>query len=79
MIIAYNILPDEIEEFKAGFIKRRPVPTNDQGVPLMTEQDWMQECGRHYFQTMYEQGARQIAHDAAQTLNSVIKVGQGAP
>lgn len=79
MIIAYNILPQEQDEFFTGFIKRLVIPPDEFGNPAFTPEQWLHEAGRRFFQGYYEQGARQIAHENAHVLSSIIKVGSGPP
>lgn len=78
-VIAFNILPQEYDRFKAGFLKRFAVPKTPQGVPQMSEDDWLQERGRIFFQHAYEAGERQIAHDFVVPMQSIIAIGTGPP
>lgn len=78
-VIAYNVLPAEWDRFKAGFLSRYPNPPAMPGMPTYTDDEWINECGRRFFQQAYEYGARRLAAADAQLLHSIFKLGQGAP
>jgi hypothetical protein len=68
-------IPDaKLAEFKVGFLKCNPVPTDeDTGDPLFTEDAWMKEWARREYLKMYSRGKRQIATETATLDNDIVE------
>jgi hypothetical protein len=72
--ITYTISDAKLAEFKLGFLKVVPVPTDDLGNPTMSENAWIKEAGKKFFVDSYVAGKKLIAQEttASNTDNSII-------
>lgn len=73
--ITFNIPDSKINEFKTGFLRACPVPTElvlAVPTPLYTENEWIKEWGRRQLKDAYERGKRLLLQDTAQIDGSII-------
>jgi len=70
--ITYNIPNEKIAQFKQGFLKYHPVPTDEEGTPIMTELEWITKWGRSQFISAYRAGIRQLAAENVVMDNEII-------
>jgi len=63
-------------EFKEGFLREHPIPTDEGGSPTMSELAWIHEWGRQQYQFAYGRGKTKLAQDAA-TINSEVITRNG--
>ena len=59
--ITYTIPADKAAEFAVGFLKRYPIPLDENAEPTMSQMEWIKECGRRFFVEMYTKGRRHLA------------------
>ena len=59
--VTYEIPADKFDQFKEAFFLAQPVPTDELGDPLMTENEWIKEWGLRQFKAMYRAGRKQVA------------------
>jgi hypothetical protein len=50
-------------KFKAAFLRKKPVPLDGDGNPVMTDKAWVKRCIEQYLIRIYRKGQRQIAVD----------------
>jgi hypothetical protein len=65
MDITITIPNAKVPDFKAGFLKRYPVPLNEEGLPAMTEAQWLKTWIIQRLRFEYVEGKKQLAADAA--------------
>ena len=70
--VIYTIPDAKLDEFKTGFLAFVPVPTNDDGDPIMTESQWIKRCGKIYFINAYKKGKMILAHKAIEFTENII-------
>ena len=71
--ITYIISDDKLAEFKSGFLKHCPVPTNRNGVPIMTENAWIKEWGKQKFIWAYKKGKHLFALEQSEIEKDLIQ------
>ena len=59
-------------EFKGGFLREHPIPTDEGGSLTMSELDWIHEWGKQQYQFAYERGKTKLAQDATNINSEVI-------
>lgn len=64
--ITFTIPDNKLAEFKAGFLKSHPIPQDDDGNPLYTENDWIKEAIRQMIMHSYQAGKERIARESTQ-------------
>ena len=62
--ITFTIDDANLQEFKLGFLKSRPVPLDASGNPTMTENACIREFGKRVYMNQYQRGKRAIASEA---------------
>lgn len=66
-------IPDElVSEFKIGFLKQNPIPTDEDGAALYTDAQWFKESIRQWALSIYKQGKRKLAQEAAYSIEEDI-------
>ena len=68
-------IPDaKLTEFKSGFLKRQPVPVdNDTGEPEMSENAWIKEWVKQQLLHYYKSGKKQLAQEAASIDQNIVE------
>ncbi len=62
--ITFTIDDAKLAEFKAGFLKKHPVPIDeDTEVPEFTDNEWLKEWGKRAYINAYRTGKKKIAQD----------------
>jgi len=62
--VTYTIPDEKLTEFKLGFLKAHPVPCDDEGDPLFTDNDWIKEWGKRNFMSAYKRGKGLIMQES---------------
>ena len=63
--VTFTIDDGKLADFTEGFLKMKPIPTSEDGKPLMTEDEWISEWGRRIYFEIYRQGKQRIAEEVA--------------
>lgn len=71
--LTYTIADEKLDEFKAGFLKRCPVPKDEEGNPLYSDNAWIKEWGRRQFMSRYKGGKQSLATQTAIIENNIIE------
>ncbi len=61
--LTYTIADAKLAEFKLGFLKVYPVPLDDAGVPIMSENAWIKARGKRFFLEAYKGGKEMILNE----------------
>ena len=70
--ITYTISDSNLPEFKMGFLASKPVPTDDEGNPIMSENAWIKEYGKRQFIREYKNGKHILAMQQAQLEDDLV-------
>lgn len=71
--ITYTINDSKLDEFKTGFFVFVPVPTDANGKPEMTENQWIRQWGKMQFLNAYKKGKMMLAHKAVKLTKDIIE------
>jgi len=63
--LTYTIDNAKFQAFKDAFLRADPVPTDDDGNPEMSENDWIKAEGKKFFLEKYKNGLLLLAKDTA--------------
>jgi len=65
IVIHLTIPANKSDEFKTGFYKIYPMPLNELGQPLYTDEVWCKTKGKDLIVDIYRNGKRAIASESA--------------
>ena len=71
--ITVTIQDEKFEEFKAGFLKFRPVPLGEDGEPTMSDVEWIKYFAKDRLVWAYKNGKSMIANEAIAIDNDIIE------
>lgn len=72
--VIYTIQDGKLDEFKIGFLKVYPIPIDeDTDDPIMTENEWIKECGKQFFISKYRKGKKLLGQEQAIFVENLIE------
>ena len=63
--IEITIPNDKLAEFKVGFLKSKPIPLDENQVPIYTESQWIERIIVNHLKAVYRNGKTKLAKEAA--------------
>ena len=72
--VTFTIPEDKLVEFSAGFLKRHPIPLDEEGEPTMGPAAWFKQIMRNYLIKVYRSGKDIIATEAATPVYEEIDI-----
>lgn len=59
--VTYTIPDPKLAQFKTWFLAQNPIPLDENKQPLMSDNDWIKECGKRYFLNICMRGKDRLA------------------
>ena len=63
VVITLTIPEAKVPKASEGFLYMYPIPTDDDGAPLLTARDWFKEWSRRHLRDVVARGLQKKNHD----------------
>lgn len=71
--LTFSISDTKFAKFKEGFLKRHPIPLDEDRNPIMAENAWVKEAIKRLIQTAYNEGRKMIYREMQETPEDMVE------